>query len=197
MSLVDEPGLSDRGRVIGIARRDVRKAPMEVLAAGTISLEAGLEGDHKGLKYKNRALTMLALEDWQLALSEVAERSVAAGATRSGSAHTSLEAGAGQGTPSIVALDWTARRANLLVEGVDLPKAPGGRMTIGDSVELEVTYPCQPCRRMDDALPGLLKALHPDWRGGVVMKVLSGGEIAIGDVVRVTARPVLRKRHLP
>ncbi|MEL7049780.1 MAG: MOSC domain-containing protein [Pseudomonadota bacterium] len=177
--------MGDRGVLKGIARRSARKVPMETCSFGEITLDAGLIGDHKGLKFKKRAVTVLAIEDWHTALNAVVPPAV------EGDAALASADGA------VPLLDWTTRRANLLVEGVELPKAAGGRLRIGSGVELEVTYPCQPCRRMDQALPGLLKALHPDWRGGLAMKVLSSGRIDLGDPVIVTKRPERRVRRLP
>ena len=75
---------------------------------------------------------------------------------------------------SIVGLPWTTRRANLLVAGVRLPRASGGILQIG-SVRLEVTAQTYPCARMEDARPGLLKALAREWRGGVTCRVVEGG----------------------
>ncbi len=146
---------------------------MQELREAVVSIEAGLEGDHKGAKFKNRAITVLALEDWRMALAELSDL-------------------AGD-----VPLPWLARRANLLVEGVDLPKARGSVMRIGE-VELEVTYPTQPCRRMDEAHQGLLKALHPDWRGDVTCRVLGGGTLRIGDAAEVAKRiPQQPRKRLP
>jgi MOSC domain-containing protein YiiM len=85
-------------------------------------------------------------------------------------------------------LPWTARRANLLVEGLVLPRARGARLAIGE-VLLEVTGQTYPCSRMEEVKPGLLKALAPDWRGGLTCTVLAGGEIRLGDSVQILSSP--------
>lgn len=181
----------DCGHLIGIARRSARRAPMVCVLRGEISRAAGLAGDHKGLKFKARAITVLALEDWTRALADLGLRPEIAGLRERAEVGPSVEADE-DGT-----LSWTERRANLLISGLDLPKAVGGRLAIGRSVVLEVTHPCQPCRRMDDVRPGLLKALHPDWRGGVTARVVVDGPVALGDAVRVLTRPERRVRRLP
>jgi MOSC domain-containing protein YiiM len=158
------------GTLIGIARRPARLVPMQTIEAGRISTEGGLDGDHKGPKFPRRQITVLALEAWAAALAELG--------------------------PDAADLPWTARRANLLVAGVALPRAIGGVVAIGPVI-LEVTFPTVPCGRMDAAFPGLRKALHPDWRGGITAKVLEGGNIAIGDAVSVLVSPPEQKRRLP
>lgn len=160
------------GSVIGIARRAARREPMEELETAIITTERGLEGDHKGLKFKNRALTILAREAWEQALSE-------------------LDPAEGP-----IDLHWTTRRANLLVEGVTLPRARGGIIKIGP-VLAEITYPTQPCRRMEDARKGLLKALHPEWRGGVCCRILEGGTVNLNDPVEIIHAPPEHKIRLP
>lgn len=162
------------GRLAGIAWRVGRRAAMEEAVAAAVTVEAGVAGDHKGSKFKNRQVTILAVEDWHAALDD-------------------LKDGAGL-APN---LSWTARRANLLVEGVRLPRAKGARIVIGGNVELEITGETVPCGRMDEALPGLLKALYPAWRGGVTCCVLSGGRIQRGDVVEITFSPPEFQRRLP
>ena len=163
------------GRLVAIALRGERRAAMREVAGGEITTEAGLVGDHKGLKFKKRAITVLATEDWAAALASL------------------------PGTEDDRAADlpWTVRRANLLVEGVRLPRAVGAVLDVG-SVQLEVTAPTVPCRRMEEAHPGLLKALAQDWRGGVTARVLTGGPIALGDAVRVVSSPPEQaRRRLP
>jgi MOSC domain-containing protein YiiM len=138
-----------------------------------ISVERGVEGDHKGRKYKRRAVTILGREDWEAALAELAS--------------TGAE---------ISDLEWTVRRANLLVEGIRLPRAAGATLRIGPAL-LEVTYPTTPCARMDEARQGLRKALHPEWRGGVTCLMLEGGHVKIGDDVEIVQSPPERVRRLP
>ena len=83
-------------------------------------------------------------------------------------------------------LPWTTRRANLLVSGIELPKSAGQTIHVGP-VALRVTMEPDPCSRMDEQHDGLRAALTPDWRGGVCCEVLSGGDIALGDTVRIEA----------
>lgn len=80
------------------------------------------------------------------------------------------------------ALPWVTRRANLFVEGLERPRSPGGQIHIGPVV-LEVTGETRPCQLMERAHAGLLQALTPDWRGGVCCRVVSGGDIRLGDAV--------------
>ena len=145
---------------------------MEEIAEGLIVAGAGLEGDHKGAKFPRRGITVLAREGWETACAV-------------------LESEIGP-----VHLPWTVRRANLLVEGLALPKSIGSIVQIGPVV-LEVTFPTQPCARMEEAHNGLLKALHPDWRGGFTARVLEGGRVRIGDTAEVLHALPERVMRLP
>lgn len=160
------------GRLIGIARRPARRAPMVLVEAADVAAGFGIDGDHKGARFPKRGITILAREDWEVAIATLADLA------------------------GPVPLPWTARRANLLVEGVDLPQAPGAILAIGP-LRLEVTAQTYPCRRMDEAHPGLLKALAPDWRGGVSCRVLEGGRIALGAAVSVMSSPTPHRPRLP
>jgi MOSC domain-containing protein YiiM len=147
------------GRLIGIARKDRPHGPMEVIDHVAIGLDTGVHGDHRGAirpgKSNRRQVTILMAEDWTTALAEL-------------------------GTP----VSWEQRRANLLVEGIVLPREEGVRVRIGQAV-LEITGECDPCRRMDAVADGLQRALRPDWRGGRICRVIEAGAIAIGDEVEV------------
>lgn len=81
------------------------------------------------------------------------------------------------------ALDPSARRANLLVRGIGLARSRGRVLRVGD-VRVRVFTEVRPCRKMEETLPGLAKAMSPDWRGGVAGEVLDDGAIAVGDAVR-------------
>lgn len=81
-------------------------------------------------------------------------------------------------------LPWTTRRANILVEGMDLGATMGKTLSIGE-VELRIEGETHPCGLMDEYCLGLKTALVPDCRGGVHARVISTGKIAVGDTVSV------------
>ena len=147
------------GRLIGIARKDRPRVPMDVIGHAEIGTDTGLAGDYRGAMHPGRVnrrqVTILMAEDWAAAIAE----------------H-------GRTVP------WHERRANLLVEGIVLPQEEGARVRIGTAL-FEITGECDPCRRMDAVSDGLQSALRPDWRGGRTCTVVEGGAIAIGDEVRI------------
>jgi MOSC domain-containing protein YiiM len=83
-----------------------------------------------------------------------------------------------------VDLPWRERRANLLVEGIDLAATIGHTVAIGE-VRLQIHGEIEPCEIMDEVQTGLCRALVPDCRGGVYGEALSGGTICVGDRVSV------------
>jgi MOSC domain-containing protein YiiM len=146
------------GRIAGIARHAFAKAPIETIDRAAVTLEGGIAGDFrggvKGKPYK-RQVSLIEAGDWAAAMAEVGHD-----------------------------LPWEQRRANLLVEGLDLPQVAGKRLRIGDVV-LEVTVETDPCERMNALADGLRAALTPDWRGGICTMVIAPGEIAVGDEIRI------------
>lgn len=135
---------------------------MQVAERVLVTRELGVAGEYRGAvlpgKSGRRQISVLEAESWVEALAEL---------------------GADPGA----AVPWQERRANLLVEGIRLPREPGRVIAIGASVRIEITCECDPCIRMEEVAPGLKAALMPDWRGGVLGRVLADGEIAVGDPV--------------
>lgn len=101
-----------------------------------------------------RQVTLLAREAWDRALEEVEGE-----------------------------VDPSARRANLLLRGVELRESKGRLLRVGEC-RLRIWGETTPCYRMDEALPGLQEALRPEWRGGAYAEVLDGGGVRVGDPAR-------------
>ena len=148
------------GVLTGIARHGRPRGPIEVLESVHVSVEAGLAGDFRGAvkpgRSAKRQVSLIERADWDAAMAELG-----------------------------VDHHWSVRRANLLVEGLDLPQRPGALVRIGESVVLEIMMECDPCSRMEEIEPGLKAALTPDWRGGALARVIQGGDIRLGDSIRV------------
>ncbi len=149
------PLIDRHGTVLGIARRDVKRGPMLLLEQVEISTSTGVTGDTRG-KPGPRQVTVLSASAW-------------------------LEACAIAATD----LPWLARRANLLIDGLDLRAAEGAVLHLGDHIELLVTGELDPCERMDEAAPGLRLALTDEWRGGVRCRVQRGGLLTVGAPARL------------
>ena len=145
------------GVLRGIARKAYPGSPMEVIEHAYLSTAMGVTGDARGIvkNGKNkRQVSLMELSDWQAATAELG-----------------------------VDVQWQFRRANLLVDYLDLPQRTGAVIRIGETARIETTMECDPCIRMEQVASGLMNALLPDWRGGALGRVLSDGEIRVGDPI--------------
>lgn len=92
-------------------------------------------------------------------------------------------------------IDPGARRANVLVRGVDLRESRGKLLRLGDAV-IRIEGQTRPCEQMDDAFHGLRAALGPNWRSGAYGQIVEGGTIRPGHGAEVLT--LLRhRRRLP
>jgi MOSC domain-containing protein YiiM len=140
------------GVLRGIAFKRTRRGVVETVAQVCISVEAGVAGDRIGRTSKRRQVTVLRSEDWADAVTDV-------------------------GTD----LPWTARRANLLVEGLPSFKGrTGQQLKIGACI-LRITGETDPCSRMGEIHIALPDALVPNWRGGATCTVIADGDVAVDD----------------
>ena len=102
-------------KLLGIAIKSAKYAPMQELASAEVTPEKGIIGDHRG-KPGKRQITVMSLADWNTACTEVGKE-----------------------------LPWLTRRANLLVDDLPWQEMAGSRLLLGDVVlEITgETDPCQ------------------------------------------------------
>ena len=81
-------------------------------------------------------------------------------------------------------LDWTVRRANVLVQGLDLPSLLNQQIRVGTAL-VEVIGEVPPCHLMDEVQSGLEAALPPNWRGGVFARIIDPGSGEVGGNISI------------
>ena len=72
-------------------------------------------------------------------------------------------------------------RENITVEGADVQTWPVGAQVRAGEALFEITMVCDPCHRMDELREGLRAQLED--KRGMLARVVSGGEVAVGDPV--------------
>lgn len=140
------------GEILALAIRPASGIPMESRDTIELTSKEGVVGDFG--KSMKRQVTILSLEDWEESILEVADSS----------------------------LDWTTRRAQVLVTGVELRGFVGKTISLGTS-RVTILGEVPPCYKMEGVCEGLEQALSPNWRGGVYGKVNESGVVRVGDVL--------------
>ncbi len=78
-------------------------------------------------------------------------------------------------------IDPLLTRRNVTISHGEIPRTPGHRWTIGD-IELEVVRDAAPCKMLDMEIgDGARTAMRR--RAGVICRVISGGDLTVGDSV--------------
>lgn len=148
-------------KLIGIATHTHTKGPIIQHQSILLHLKTGLENDYLGRCNPRRQVTLLSAKTWNNICKNL-------------------------GTT----LDWSERRANLLVDDMDFSE---GKALIGQQIQvgtvlLQITAETDPCSRMDQLCAGLKKALTPNWSGGICCQIRKEGTIQIGDNVQLINR---------
>lgn len=142
------------GVVAWIGLRPARRAPLVAVPAATLDADAGVVGDHyRSRGQRTRQVTLVQAEH------------LAAIAGYLGLAEVAPE----------------RLRRNIVVSGINLLALAGVRFRLGGAV-LEGTGACHPCSRMEETFgPGGYNAVRG--HGGITARVVTGGEVRLGDAV--------------
>ena len=148
-------------KLIGIATHEQSKGPIKKHQSIQVSLTTGLENDYRGQLNPRTQVTLLSAKTWDTICQDLN-----------------------------TALDWSERRANLLIDDMDFS---AGEALIGQQIQvgkvlLEITRETNPCSRMEALCTGLKEALTPCWNGGIRCQVLKEGTIQLGDKIQLLKR---------
>lgn len=146
--------LPQQGRVVWIGRRPERRAPPQVVFDVEVTTDNGLEGDHYESPMKTRQVTLIQGEHLDAVASML---------------------GIDKVDPGLI-------RRNVVVRGINLLALKDKQFSVGNTL-LEFTEPCAPCSLMEANLgPGGYNAMRG--HGGIAARVVRGGRIRVGDLVR-------------
>ena len=147
--------LPQRGRIEWIGIRPARDAAMVELTSVRVERGRGLEGDRFSGRDDDspRQVTLLQFEHLGVIGGCLGRDSIAPGLLR----------------------------RNFVVSGINLLALKDRRFQVGDAL-LEYTGPCHPCSKMEKALgPGGYNAMRG--HGGITARVISAGDVRLGDAV--------------
>jgi len=148
--------LPQLGEVEWIGLRTAKRATLKNVQEVEVAIKEGLVGDHYSGNSRNRQVTLIQAEH--------------------------LEAVGGMLKKDKI--DPQLTRRNIVISGINLLAFSGRQFQIGEEVILEMTGQCQPCSRMESNLgPGGYNAMRG--HGGITAKVIQGGKIKAGDVVKL------------
>lgn len=85
-------------------------------------------------------------------------------------------------------LSPSARRANVMVSGLNLENSRGRVLRLG-TTRLLINGETRPCEQMEAAHAGLQQLMKERWGGGAFAEVVEGGEIRVGDDVQWDSNP--------
>lgn len=141
------------GEVIWLGVRPARKEPMVSMSTLTVSPEKGIHGDRYAGRSKSRQVTLVQAEHL-LVLKSILNSGI---------------------------IEPDHLRRNIVVRGINLLALKNREFRIG-SLSLTGTGLCHPCSRMEQTLgPGGYNAMRG--HGGITAKVLTAGELNVGDSV--------------
>lgn len=142
------------GALCWIGLRPARRAAMVAVDEAELDVEAGLVGDRYAGRGGRRQVTLLQQEHLAAIGSYL-----------------------GIAAPSPALL-----RRNLVVAGLNLLALGEGELWVGEA-RLQVTGACHPCSRMEEVFgTGGYNAMRG--HGGLTARVVQGGRIRLGDVLR-------------
>ena len=143
------------GRVEWVSVRPERRGTVQPKSEVIASESDGLAGDHYNGENGSRQVTLIQSEHLE-AIASILKKGK---------------------------IDPALTRRNIVVSGINLLAFADQQFQIGEVV-LEMTGHCHPCTRMEENLgEGGYNAMRG--HGGITARVVKGGKIRVGDVVRL------------
>ena len=139
-------------KVVSIAVRPAKKAPLKLIIEAELDTDNGLNGDHYSGRSGKRHLTLISQQEIDQTANLLNKEEI----------------------------DPLLTRRNLLYSGPTITDNEKRMIGIGDSCIIEITGPCDPCHQMDKNFgEGAEKAMKG--RAGLTARVLRKGKIKPGD----------------